>query len=219
MLLIFDLDDTLIDTWNTHFPFKIGLVADKIAELGIAERDLAYNTIMKKNSSTANGTEAIDLYLTQHNATEAQKKEVIDIYYDPAKTQEIPVLEGAVEMLQWASQHHTLAIVTQGREPEQMNKFPSAHLDKKLFSKVIVTPYFNKGLCYGELCGELNILPEETIVIGDKYKTDLLPAKELGMKTVHMQWGRGKIILPKKGEIDYSITHLSELKQIIENLQ
>ena len=220
MLIIFDLDDTLIDTWNTHFPYKIGLVAEKIVELGIiSDKDAVFQKIMEVNNTTVNGTEAINKCLDSWDVTDNNlREEIIDVYYDPAKTQEIPILEGAVEMLQWAFQHHTLAIVTQGREPEQLSKFPSAHLDQKLFSKVIVTPYFNKGLCYGELCGELNVLPEETIVIGDKYKTDLLPAKELGMKTVHMQWGRGKIILPKKGEIDYSITHLSELKQIIENL-
>ena len=215
------MDDTLIDTWNTHFPYKIRLVAEKIVELGIQDNvEETYSKILETNLTSQNGTEAINKCLDSWDVVEnISREEIIDVYYNPAQSREIPLLEGAKELLNWAVQKHTLAIVTQGRESEQMSKFPSAHLDQKLFSKVIVTPYFNKGLCYGELCGELQITPEDTLVIGDKYKTDLLPAKELGMKTVHMQWGRGKIILPKNGEIDYSITHLSELKEIIQNLQ
>ena len=64
-----------------------------------------------------------------------------------------------------------------------------------------------------------DIEPGNVVVIGDKFKTDLIPAKELGMKTIHMQWGRGKVFLPQKGDVDYSVEALHEVVSIVRGLE
>ena len=93
-----------------------------------------------------------------------------------------------------------------------------AKLDETLFEKIIVTTNYNKSVPYQELLNDFEFNPSEILVCGDKYKTDLIPAKLLGMKTVHMKWGKGKIFIPKNGEVDYIISDLIELPKIVEEL-
>ncbi len=127
-------------------------------------------------------------------------------------------MEGAKELLE-SLKSHTLVVVTQGEEQWQMEKFPRAGLDEKLFAKIIVTPKYDKGDCYSELLKEFSIKAVNSLVIGDKYKTDLLPASKLGMKTAHIKWGRGKIIVPNESEVDYIIGNLKELVNIVKDLE
>ncbi|MBT3835893.1 HAD family hydrolase, partial [Candidatus Woesearchaeota archaeon] len=77
---------------------------------------------------------------------------------------------------------------------------------------------YDKLDSYKKILKELQFEPENSMVIGDKYKTDLLPAKTLGIKTVHMKWGKGKIIVPKENEVDYIISDLHEIPKIVSEL-
>ncbi|NGX31775.1 MAG: hypothetical protein K940chlam8_01156, partial [Chlamydiae bacterium] len=45
---------------------------------------------------------------------------------------------------------------------------------------------------YLELINAFSYKAEDVLVCGDKYSIDLSPAKELGLKTVQVMWGRGK---------------------------
>ena len=66
---------------------------------------------------------------------------------------------------------------------------------------------------------ELKKRPEETIVIGDRIKQDLLPAKELGLFTIQMRWGRGKRSFSStEYKIDTEIYSLLELPEAIQNI-
>ena len=124
-----------------------------------------------------------------------------------------------MEVLNLLHKSHKLAMVTHGNEKVQYDKIKLANIDKSLFSKILVTRNYDKSKSYQQILDEFGFKPQEIIVIGDKYKTDLLPAKKLGMKTVHMKWGKGKIMLPKKGEVDFIISDLIELPKIIERFQ
>ena len=66
---------------------------------------------------------------------------------------------------------------------------------------------------------EFNYKPGNILVCGDKFNTDLLPAKNLGMKTVHARFGRGKLIPKEFINSDYSVEKLSEIKDIVNNSQ
>lgn len=62
-----------------------------------------------------------------------------------------------------------------------------------------------------------NCIPEQAIMIGDRIDNDIVPAKELGMKTIWLKQGFGKYwrITSELEKADYEINNLSELFNII----
>ena len=62
---------------------------------------------------------------------------------------------------------------------------------------------------------ELNHSAQETLVVGDRYETDLIPGKNLGTKVAWIPWGRGKINPPKESDVDYIVDDLSKIVDIV----
>ena len=133
---------------------------------------------------------------------------------------ELPIfpLEGALEILSELSGIHQLALVTVGKEVLQMEKLKKAGIDSSLFSKIAISEQRDKKLHYQRIVEQLGYSPSEVVVCGDRVSVDLLPARELGFKTIHMQWGRGAIQPSSQEGIDYQITALHEVKGIINSL-
>lgn len=133
---------------------------------------------------------------------------------------DLPVflLEGAVELLSELFENHELALVTSGKFSVQMEKLKKAGIDSTLFSNIIVAEDGIKKAHYKSIAEKGHYSPQEVLVCGDRIPMDLAPAKELGFKTVHMRWGRGLCSQGKQGDVDYQITSLKELKDIISHL-
>jgi FMN phosphatase YigB (HAD superfamily) len=53
------------------------------------------------------------------------------------------------------------------------------------------------------------------MVCGDRISIDLSPAKELGLRTVHIRTGRGFQQMQPASDVDFAIGKLNELKEII----
>ncbi|MBI2812363.1 MAG: HAD family hydrolase [Candidatus Melainabacteria bacterium] len=134
---------------------------------------------------------------------------------------ELPIfpLEGALELLAELGQQHQVALVTAGIPSVQMDKLKKAGIDSRIFSKIAVSEDRNKKPHYQMIVEELGYLPTEVIVCGDRIPNDLAPARELGFKTVQMQWGRGMHYSGFKGDVDYSISQLKEIKTIVNDLR
>jgi FMN phosphatase YigB (HAD superfamily) len=100
-------------------------------------------------------------------------------------------------------------------------KMKKAGIDSSIFSKILFSAARNKKIHYQGLLDEFGVSPSEVVVCGDRIATDLVPAKELGCRTVHMRWGRGIpsfALSPSKGDVDFSIGKLGELKEILRTL-
>ncbi len=67
------------------------------------------------------------------------------------------------------------------------------------------------------MISELDIKPEEVIVVGDSYKNDITPAKLLGCKTVWLKV-KGWTDTNKSENADVTIESLNELTLAINNL-
>ena len=61
-----------------------------------------------------------------------------------------------------------------------------------------------------------NCLPHEAVMIGDRIDNDIAPAKSVGMRTVWIKQGFGRLQTPlcEQDVPDYTIEHLSELLNI-----
>ncbi len=233
MLIIFDLDDTLIDTSGCIQPIKLSLALEKMIEAGLEMRmdfKSAYNLLIKINETSASGKEALRKFLGQIGAGDVflpvgeryyygSSNDIYDSYGGYGQ-KDFPVssLADAQKVLVELNKEQDLVLVSFGIAQEQLGKLKKAKIDSNLFKKIIFTEGYDKTKSYELVCKELACSPSQVLVVGDKFKTDLLPARRLGMRTVHFQWGRGKVYPPVSGEVDYSISSLKELLRIAKEL-
>ena len=222
MLIIFDLDDTLIDTVGCSMPVKLKLALDRMVEAGLKVdcKEDCFSLLMEINQSSLNGEEAISRFVKEVNGSPKFLEIGLKSYYEYALLDiTVKQLDGAGSLLDILKDTHDLALVTSGNEQEQRNKMVKAGIDSKLFSKIAFVDGYDKEDYYSNFAQQFGYNSQDVLVCGDKYRTDLKPAKKLGMKTVHIKWGRGKIDCPENGEVDFSTQNLHELKKFIKELE
>jgi FMN phosphatase YigB (HAD superfamily) len=221
LLIIFDLDDTLIDTSGCITYHKLEDALHVMVKEGMSVSNFSHALeLLRRLDSTAESArsalaEFIEIIGADQRFFEMGVKEI----YEP-QILELPIfpLEGAIEILNELGQQHQLALVTVGNSFLQMDKLKKAGIDSRIFSKIAVIEERNKKPHYQMIVEELSYASNEVIVCGDKIAIDLIPARELGFKTVHMQWGRGLNYSGYKGDADYCISELKEIKSIVDDL-
>jgi len=221
LLVIFDLDDTLIDTSGCITPHKLedALRAMIGSGLEVVHFQDSLDLLKRLNASAESSPAALAEFLEILDA-KAPLLEVGKQELATALPADLPIfsLDGAVEVLTELAEDHKLALVTVGVHSLQMEKLKKAGIDSGFFSKIAVSESRDKKTHYQLIMEELEYSPSEVVVCGDRVAIDLLPAKELGFKTVHVRWGRGLNSHGKEREVDYSISDLRQLKEIVTNL-
>jgi len=221
LLIIFDLDDTLIDTSGSITPFALenALGAMVASGLRVSNFTEALEQLKRINRTAVSSKAALQEFIEIQDGN-ADHLEIGKEKLCNQLACDLPVfpIEGALELLIELAQDHELALVTQGKTPIQMEKLKKAGIDSALFSNIIVSEDGNKKIHYKKLVEGDRYLSHEVLVCGDRIPIDLAPAKDLGFKTVHMRWGRGLNSQGRKGDVDYPISSLTELKDIISHL-
>lgn len=217
-MIIFDLDDTLIDTSGAVTPFKLRECLKRFVSEGlpISDFEKAYQELLAINAKSYRSKDALVQFLKNmggdphlvHGALEEMSKPL------PADFV-IPTTPHAKEILKTFAQSHTLALVTGGHPPFQMEKLKKAGIDQAFFSNIAIPEDSVKKPFYQGLIQKFSFSPQEVLVCGDRIAMDLLPAFELGITTVHMRWGRGQVGETEQW-IHHAISDLSELKRIIK---
>jgi FMN phosphatase YigB (HAD superfamily) len=218
LLIIFDLDDTLIDTTGSILPHRLRKALQVMMEEGLVIEDFeaALSMMTTINARSDSTQHALKEFLEIHDAQESLfQRAYQEVYEKKYFDYDISPTKWAIEVLMDLSKKHTLALVSVGIKEIQMEKMKKAGIDTSLFSRIIVCKEPNKRIYYQQLIEELKVSPLEVIVCGDRIKRDLSPGKALGFKTIHMKWGRGLHQKGEKGEIDFTIASLDQLKPII----
>jgi FMN phosphatase YigB (HAD superfamily) len=221
LLIIFDLDDTLIDTSGciTHFKLDDALSVMMREGLVISDFSEALELLRRLDANADSARCAIAEFVEILGADPRFFDIGVKEVYENISF-ELPIfpLEGAIELLIDLGGQHQLALVTIGKQTQQMEKLEKAGIDSRIFSKIVVTEERSKKPHYQMIMDELGYTPAEVLVCGDRVLLDLIPAQELGFKTVKVQWGRGLNGSGYKGEVDYRISELKELKGIVNSL-
>jgi putative hydrolase of the HAD superfamily len=221
LLIIFDLDDTLIDTSGSLIPMQLKSALRSMKERGVdlPQFDEAFDVLLRLNRVAKSSKEALEEFFEINGINPLFLNDAVSCVYDQVpETFSIEPHEFALELLQILSELHKIALVTMGHEGFQRLKMEKAGIDTRLFSKIVVTPYKNKKVIYKEMMQELDLDASEVVVCGDRIENDLTPAKELGCKTVHMRQGRGRCSPAKHADVDFSISHLSELLPLLPKM-
>ncbi len=214
MLIIFDLDDTLLDTSGAITPFKMRECLKRLIEDGASVKDFeqAYADLMALNNASPRSKDAVSLFARKLGCEPERALAELTAPLPPGFA--IPTTPGAKDILGYFFPKYPLVIATGGYPPFQREKIEKAGLEPSIFSKIAILEDSNKRPLYEGLPKEFSIKPEKIWVCGDRVETDLAPAYRLGFKTIHMKWGRGK--MEKSADwIDHAISTLSELKGLI----
>jgi putative hydrolase of the HAD superfamily len=222
-LIIFDLDDTLIDTTGSITPFKLEQAFAKMVEAGLEvgdpEEALAVLKRLDKASESASQTLAEFLEILG-----ADKKYFTigeqEVYADLLPDTPVFPLDQALDVLDELKEFFTLALVSRGKPQQQLLKLKKSGIDSTIFSRIIISEEDDKKPHYQKILDELGFLPAQTVVCGDRVHRDLVPAKELGCKTIQMQWGRGAHSkgYAKPQSVDFCIAKLNQIKEILQSL-
>lgn len=218
-LIIFDLDDCLIDTWGASFPITLEKAISKMVEAGLKINSFGKHVkkLEEINNYSVNTSEAIKRYLEEINEDVGKYLEIgKSAVYDYSFKEGIKPNKGVIEMLEkLTSVKIDIALVTKGGKESQMTKILNSGIRIDKFKKVSIVDNYDKTEAYQEVLEELGYLSENTLIIGDRYKTDLIPGKNLGAKVAWIPRGRGRINAPTKDEVDYIIEDFNEIEKII----
>lgn len=218
MLIVFDLDDTLIDTSGSITPYKFQeffyLLQREGVSVGSFSKTIREIASLDKKCMTSKETvrQILERYQASHLFDQAQS-----LFSEPLprdfKVETTPHAKKVLQSLK--EQNHILTIVTMGKASFQLEKMEKAGLEPSIFSKIKVSESSQKRPHYEPLVQEFSVSPSESIAVGDRIPIDLMPAHELGWRTVHMRWGRGRLWKKKEEWIERAISDLSELMEII----
>lgn len=222
MLLVFDLDDTLVDTQGTIVPPLIRWVLKDIEAQGFTFADfdralVQWLTLNQYAGSAGKGlAEFAQIYHLPHKLYQRALKH---LYYHPVFTSNVRPIEGAIELLKALKQRHTLMLVSRGQESVQRQKMALAGIEEAWFGQCHFVTKGSKKQIYSKILLSTKNSAQNALVCGDRIKADLTPAKELGMKTVQIRSGRGLGNTGFKTHVDYTIVYLRQLSNILHKLE
>lgn len=101
--------------------------------------------------------------------------------------QEVHLLEGVIEILDYLSRkHYKLIVATKGDLLDQERKLKKSGLEKYFHHVEVMS---NKRQAdYQKLIQHLDILPEDFLMIGNSYKSDIEPVLQLGGYGIHVPY-------------------------------
>ena len=75
---------------------------------------------------------------------------------------------------------------------------------------------------FERLCQELDLRPDQIVLVGDRLDNDVLPAIEFGMRAVHIRrgpWGAIQAGWPESAEVPWKIDRLGQLRETLQRIE
>ena len=220
MLIIFDLDDTLIDTSGCITPVKMAEALEVMIKAGlkVGSKEKALQMMLEIDKNSPSGRETVRRFLELVDAEDYFFEIGSQEYYGKIKSEvAVSAKKGVLEALHSLKTQHRLVLVTIGIPEQQEIKLKWAGIDAAFFDKIMVTPVWNKKECYQKLNAELGFVYSQFLVCGDSWERDLQPAKELGCKTVWLKSGRA-LGANNRANPDFAIINFKEILDVVDKL-
>ena len=216
--IVFDLDNTLIDFMRMKRKaseaaisamIKAGVKIDKERAEEILNRlfkkyGMEYQKIFDELLKEITGQVDLRILAAAVVAYRRVKGDLLEPYPNV-----IPVLTKLKKKVT------TLGVVSDAPKFQAWTRLYEMKLDK-FFDFVVAWEDTNNlkssGLPFQKVLEKLKMKPEEILVVGDRLSRDILPAKNLGMKTVLARYG---MVIKEEGQADYEINDISELLKLV----
>ncbi len=220
MLIIFDLDDTLINTFLTIIPYKIKkalkLIYKKKILKGNFHKDFKY--ILTCTKKVENTIDIFKFFLEEKN--KIKDLNILNLLNFELYKKKLPSylkiypFDGVNDILKKLAKKNILCLVSKGNKRYQRYKAKKSGIDLSLFSKIDFVRYDKKKI-YKNIFLKYNVSADKVIVCGDKIEADLKPAKELGFKTILINQGRNKNDVRNNKYVDFFINNLKQINTLI----
>lgn len=226
---IFDLDDTLLATWDAFNTAENDLF-DELAKLGF-DRELAKKTFIEidnknvdiwgflpKRFYTSMGETYSFLCNLKGVPYEERIREIVEEIGKSVFRTPPPLLDGAIDLLNTLIKNGSrLYLWTKGDHAVQLQKI-KFHSLNRYFIHVYILEQKNK-IILGNIVQENSLDIKYTWVVGDSIRSEINPALELNLNAI---WFSGKSwryeeIEPISGRFK-TVTQLSEIKAVYPEL-
>lgn len=218
--IVFDLDDTLLDTSRILIPRAAREACQAMIEMGLnADLDSAFSAFQDRRSSRQDlftnltetfgvreGVKAEDVANAGHTA-----------FYNRNVETDISLVLGALETLHYLRDvGYHLHLVTQGHRPTQEQKIRILGVGSLFESISFVDPVQGerKRDAFAKIGRDSGLSPESHLSVGNRIDTDISEAKELGWRTCWVRYGEYSNLEPMApNEMpDHTIDKLSSLR-------
>lgn len=135
----------------------------------------------------------------------------LDMMFERERAETNPWLPGAQEAMDWLGERYKLGLVTNGIPDVQRTKINATGLVER-FAAIVVSGEIGVGKpdrgIYHYAVQMLGAQPENTIMVGDNFRRDVLGAQAFGIRGVWLSLGRDQ---PEGGEPWLVVESLAEL--------
>jgi len=224
-VVAFDADDTLWDcqTWFDEVEQQCCELLKPWATAREVSEGL-FATERKNLSLTGYGTKAFTLSLIENAVRVSHEQLTGDIVMRLIElgqqllrfpTTPLPEVEETLRQLA-ERRHYRLVVFTKGELMDQESKLQRSGLEQYFSHMETVSNKTEKE--YRQLCENLGVAPEQTMMVGNSFRSDIAPALEAGAWAVHIPY---HVVweLEKSEEFPHErlqkITHFSELLDIL----
>ena len=224
--LLIDADDTLWDN-NIHFENAIKEFVEMMKEMGfpapfieeaLREREMV-NVEHHGYGSVNFGISMREVYEMACKKFDSMPQDKVykEIKKISLKTRDYPItiLKGVMETLPLIKEKNSLILVTKGNDEEQLAKVARSGLEK-FFKFLRVVPEKNEDI-YKGIIDEFKLDPETTWMVGNSPRSDINPAKAIGLGTVfvpyHNTWEHELEDIADNGK---ETIHLDDFSGLIE---
>lgn len=224
-VVAFDADDTLWDC-QTWFD-KVEQECCELLKPWATPREVSeglFATERKNLSLTGYGTKAFTLSLIENAVRVSHEQLTGDIVMRLIElgqqllrfpTTPLPEVEETLRKLAERRQYR-LVVFTKGELMDQESKLQRSGLEQ--YFSYVETVSNKTEREYRQLCENLDVAPEQTLMVGNSFRSDIAPALAAGAWTVHIPY---HVVweLEKSEEFPHErlkkITHFSELLDIL----
>ncbi|HKS27893.1 MAG TPA: HAD family hydrolase [Pyrinomonadaceae bacterium] len=221
--IVFDLDDTLVDTFGTLITPLETEAASRMASVGSVGCDAAkvFETILRLRRDDP---ERVEERLSQDfpqlgEETLAARRSV----FAEASPDAIRIEADVREMLSQLSGRYDTYLLTTGRTEFQNRKLELLGI-RGLFKAVAILASGSEETKEGwlkSLVSSSGYNSQSVIVVGNRLDNEMLAGRRLGMKTVWVRRGEGSGLIPREelGEPDYTISHIREFPEVLSKIE
>lgn len=229
-LIIFDLDDTLVDTSDLYWKVREAFIQYVLnAKYTRQQLEDIFEEIDTRNTKKFGYIPQRYEYTMVDMCVELKldinEEQKLFIQNNARRIlNEVPVLiPGALELLDWAKGKFKMALMTRGIDEIQNRKIQKYNLSQ-YFGEAIEIVDSKDETKFIKLIERFGVMNEQTVVIGDSIKAEINPALNIGAKAIHYKyahhtykWLQEHVDSPINNKY-FIVTKLSEVREIIEGL-
>lgn len=197
-MVVFDLDDTLIDTFGVLVPAAHRAASEAMARAldeidGAPDADAIQavrERLLAEDPRDLDARVAAALELPTPEATQAAARAGSNAWHRPRIPAECKLdLKGVRSLLRRLARDYKLVLLTQGDPATQAAKLRKAKLEDSFKQAVYVPVEGSKFTALGKLMERNEIRGQQVVVIGDRPDREIEAANRLGCWTIRVQRG------------------------------